>query len=724
LLAPIIAPLLVFGVAEAVLRLGGYGYPVSFFLPETVNGRKALIQNDRVGWRFFGPALARKPYPTVLPAVKSPGTIRIFVFGESAAYGDPEPDFGLPRVMQTLLRERYPGTRFEVVNMGMVAINSNVILPFARECAGQEGDIWVIYMGNNEVVGPYGGGTVFGSQLAGIPVIRTSLALKTTRTGQLLSSLLESQGGSGRPVEWRGMSMFVRNQVRQDDPRMAGVYSNFRRNLEDILLAGVAQGAKIVVSTVAVNLRDCAPFASLHRRDLKQDQLQHWNEAYQAGVEAEKNGQPAEAVVLYQKAAQIDDQFADLQFRWARCCLVLGREEEARRRLVFSRDLDALRFRADSRINEIIRQTAQSREKEGIFCVDAEKAFAGQSPHGLPGSELLYEHVHFNFEGNYLLARILAEQVNRQLPAAILGHTDSRLEWISLEECKRMMGWTEWEQLQTLQRLRMDGPPFTSQLDHSARMANLEQQMNSLTARMSPEAWQADADQYGQLLAKVPDDWVFLRHLARLQQRLGNTVGAVRSLQEITRLLPQEGDAYLRLGLLSLEQGRQEDAIKYLEKGMELDPRNAQSGFVQLLNETGIQLVEQGNYKAAVQLYRQALDFKPDSPEVHINLGMTLLATGDTNEAREHFKAALKHPPGTSPSLIILGQTCYGQGWFPEAIASFETALKLNQDDAMVHFHLGEALAAANRSAEAQLHFAEALRLNPDMDEARSKLGR
>ena len=46
----------------------------------------------------------------------------------------------------------------------MTGINSHVILPLARDCEEARADVWVIYMGNNEVVGPFGAGTVFGSQ--------------------------------------------------------------------------------------------------------------------------------------------------------------------------------------------------------------------------------------------------------------------------------------------------------------------------------------------------------------------------------------------------------------------------------------------------------------------------------------------------------------------------------------------------------------------------------
>ena len=62
------------------------------------------------------------------------------------------------------------------------------------------------------------------------------------------------------------MQMFAKNQVRQDDPRMPTVYAHFQRNLDDILRMGVDSGAKIVLSTVASNLKDCPPFGSLHRR--------------------------------------------------------------------------------------------------------------------------------------------------------------------------------------------------------------------------------------------------------------------------------------------------------------------------------------------------------------------------------------------------------------------------------------------------------------------------
>ncbi len=85
--------------------------------------------------------MARTAYPLMVPKVKPPDTTRIFVFGESAAYGDPEPEFSMSRILEALLEGRHPDRKFEVINTAMTAINSHVILPIARDCASQQGDV-------------------------------------------------------------------------------------------------------------------------------------------------------------------------------------------------------------------------------------------------------------------------------------------------------------------------------------------------------------------------------------------------------------------------------------------------------------------------------------------------------------------------------------------------------------------------------------------------------
>src|SRR5437868_1276356 len=197
---------------EAVLRITGYGYRSAFFL--SVPGSPALTTNQMFGRRFFPVLLARTPVPERFAATKGQRTYRIFILGESAAMGFPEPGFSFGRHLEMMLRRMYPEYRFEVIQTAMTAINSHVLLPIARNCAVVQPDLFIVYAGNNEVVGPYGSGTVFSRHTGSLPMIRGLIALNGTRTGQWLSQLGQRRD---QPTEWRGMEMFLGHSVSADD---------------------------------------------------------------------------------------------------------------------------------------------------------------------------------------------------------------------------------------------------------------------------------------------------------------------------------------------------------------------------------------------------------------------------------------------------------------------------------------------------------------------------
>ena len=87
----------------------------------------------------------------------------------------------------------------------------------------------------------------------------------------------------------------------------------------------------MVVSTVAVNLRDCAPFASVHRADLSDRQQTEWEALFKSGAASQEKGQWRDAEAEFRAAAQIDDTFAELRFRLGQCALALGRVERGPR---------------------------------------------------------------------------------------------------------------------------------------------------------------------------------------------------------------------------------------------------------------------------------------------------------------------------------------------------------------------------------------------------------
>lgn len=417
------------------------------------------------------------------------------MLGESAAMGDPDFAYGFSRYLEVMLRQRFPAMKFEVVNTGMVAINSHVSLLLARELSKYQPDMYVVYAGSNEVVGPYGPGAVVTASSMSLPVIRASIFVRSSRIGQLFS-------GSGQPRgEWRGMEMFLDKQVRAESPRMESAYANFANNLQRMVGVARASGAHVVLSTIATNLRDSAPFGSLHRPGLSPDALRSWSALVQHGAELEAAQSFAEALKLYSSAAQIDDQYAELQFRMARCDLALGDFAAAKEHFIRARDLDTLRFRADSRINEIIRATAKASGPDATL-LDTESLFAGESRNGVIGSELLYDHVHLTPIGNYLLARSVYEQVVKTLPDEA-NDTAGSAEPPSELECERLLAFTGHDRARVASEMatRLQRPPFTKQLNHAEQLQNL-----MLQAAGSVESAQDTFAQYQWAIAQYPSD--------------------------------------------------------------------------------------------------------------------------------------------------------------------------------------------------------------------------
>jgi tetratricopeptide (TPR) repeat protein len=493
----VVAPVALVVILEAALRIFGVGFPTDVTVPCTLQERAAHCYNLFFPAPFFPPGMIKTPQAYAIPDVEPPGTFRIFVLGESAAMGDPDPAYGFSRYLEVMLRERFPGMRFEVVNTGSVAINSHVLLPIAKELANFKPDVFIIYSGNNEVVGPYGPGTVLSSSGMNLPVVRASIFARSTRVGQLLTKL-----GTQRR-EWGGMEMFLNKQVAASSPLMQQAYKNYEVNLRDTIAAARNSGARVFVSTVATNLKDCGPFASLHRDDLKPEASRSWTELVERGSQLEGAESYADALKAYLAALAIDDQYAELEFRIARTLWSMGDYEGAKQHFSRARDLDSLRFRADSTINNINRASSGM----GAEVIDAESILSSQSPNGIIGSELVYEHVHLTPRGNYLLARDLFLRIAPKLVEQQGEQSNSATQPVrgvpSQADCERWLALTPHDRLRMANEMlqRLQKPPFTNQINHSEQVLRLTMMVDA--ADENPNDTVAE---YRWAIGRQPDD--------------------------------------------------------------------------------------------------------------------------------------------------------------------------------------------------------------------------
>ena len=714
--ALVLVPLLVLGLAEGALRLAGYGYSTGFFKKARIQGRDVFVENDKFGRRFFAPELARTPPPVVMEATKKPGAYRIFLLGESAALGDPRPAYGMGRYLEVLLQERFPGTEFEVVCVAMTAINSHAILPIARECARHQGDLWVIYMGNNEMVGPFGAATVFGRQVPSLASIRLSLAVKRTRLGQVFDSWF-GNWGTKRSGPWGGMSMFVEQQVAVADPRRGIAYGHFARNLEDILKLADRAGCPVVLSTVASNLRDCAPFGSVHAANLTPALQTEFETRCREAVTNEMTGDLESALANYRRAKELDGTFAELDFQLGQRYLHQTNLVEARKAFVQARDADALPFRADSTVNRLIREAAAKHRGNNLRLVATDEILEREAADGVPGADLFFEHVHLNFAGNYRVAKALAEAIEPALPSSISRR--STAAWASQETCERRLGLTDWNRTGVLEDVlrRLHAAPFTRQANHQAQLKLWQAELKALKARLTPEHAADARALYREALLRAPRDHRLHEDYAEFLEATGSLEEAGTQWQAVCGLLPHHFVAYFHAGRLLGRQKQWGLAEERLRTALALEPRSSEAHL-----ELGRVLAGRGDLDQAITQYQQAVRWQPANGWAYYHLANALAQKDQRQAAFEALKKAVEVQPSLWEARYFLGVELAMSNRIPEAQKEFEAVLRARPDYALAHLNLGVALARQGMLDEARLHFEETLRLDPKNAKARQCL--
>lgn len=110
--------------------------------------------------------------------------------------------------------------------------------------------------------------------------------------------------------------------------------------------------------------------------------------------------------------------------------------------------------------------------------------------------------------------------------------------------------------------------------------------------------------------------------------------------------------------------------------------------------EQGNQLFDQAEFEAALEAYREAQTDRPESPELHYNVGDALYKQGAVDEAAAAFQKAVEtgDPELGSKAYYNLGNALYRQQMFDQAIGAYENALELNPSDQDAKINLEMAL--------------------------------
>ena len=254
-------------------------------------------------------------------------------------------------------------------------------------------------------------------------------------------------------------------------------------------------------------------------------------------------------------------------------------------------------------------------------------------------------------------------------------------------------------------------------------------------------------------VAEVPDNPRAQTTLGCLLAMEGRNAEAVPYLEEAVRLKPDYPDAQNNLGNVLFRQSRPTEALPHLEEAVRLRPtyfeahfvlagvlaqlgRNAEAlahlgTAVQLRPDSGEArqmlaetLARMGREAEAVDHYQRALRLQPGNPALEFGLGNVLSRLGRMDDAQAHFAAAVRLNPGSIPARFNLGYALFALRRFSEAAEQYAEVVRLRPDFAEAHNNLGNALLQLGRLDEARAQYEETLRLKPDFAEARDNLDR
>ena len=372
-------------------------------------------------------------------------------------------------------------------------------------------------------------------------------------------------------------------------------------------------GVPVVLSTVAVNLRSGAPFASENGPALRD--RARWQSLHDEGVRLQAEGRCADSIGRLAEAFRLDPEHADTAYRLGRCEIAAGQDAAARAHLATARDLDTLRFRADTRTNAIVRAVA-GRSGGGVRLVDAEARLASLDPLGAPGSGLFLDHVHLTFHGNYALAVAVLEGARPLLPAWVRDRASGR-PLLDEAGAARLLVYTDLDRYRVAEtmRQRLRDAPFTGQSDHDEQLRRFEGEMAALRAAGDAGGVDAALAQYAEALARPGVHWSVRERHAAILQRLGRFEDAAREWRTLTALFPPYPAFHLQLARSLRDAGRLDEA------------------------------------QAALQ---PVLEFQPDAPAMRVEAARLALARGLRDDALADARRAVSLDPRDANGLSVL----------------------------------------------------------------------
>jgi superkiller protein 3 len=170
-------------------------------------------------------------------------------------------------------------------------------------------------------------------------------------------------------------------------------------------------------------------------------------------------------------------------------------------------------------------------------------------------------------------------------------------------------------------------------------------------------------------------------------------------------------------GLIALRYGLTDEAIRYGNQGLALDPNHFNSH-----NLLGSAYYTKGDYARSAAAYAKAVEIDPKIAEVHRNLGLAYVELKETEKAEAAFRKAIELN-GDPEAAFYLSRLLYEAERHEEALEFILLTIQKNSSSGTAYNLKGVILNQMGRFKEALGSFQAGLVLAPDDVGLRINLG-
>ena len=190
-------------------------------------------------------------------------------------------------------------------------------------------------------------------------------------------------------------------------------------------------------------------------------------------------------------------------------------------------------------------------------------------------------------------------------------------------------------------------------------------------------------------------------------ESLGRYEDATRYLDKALEIDPLNAAVLASKGNSLNSLGRYEEAIHYLDKALKIDPRNLSA-----LNNKGNSLRELGRYEEAICFYDKALEIDSRFVLALSNKSGSLHDTGRYEEAIRYCDKSLKIDPHNVVALDSKANSLDGLGRYEEALRYYDKALELDPRNVATLYNKGTCLGSLGRYETAISCFSQTLEID------------